>query len=66
MTPLIEDKILANQIFITDYNLFNFEDIRQKQVVATEISEQNYGSKTKKASFKIKFEESLQNIIKRN
>jgi hypothetical protein len=66
MTPLIEDKILANQIFITDYNLFNYEDIRQKEVVATEISEQNYASKSKKASFTISFEEKLQNIIKRN
>jgi hypothetical protein len=66
MTPFIEDKILANQIFITDYNLFNFDDIRQLEVVATEINEQNYSSKSKKASFKIGFEQKLQNIIKRN
>lgn len=66
MTPLIEDKLLANQIFITDYNLFNFEDTRQLQVVAIEIAEQNYSSKSRKASFKIVFEDKLQNIIKRN
>jgi hypothetical protein len=66
MTPLIEDKLLANQIFITDYNLFNFDDIRQLEVVATEITEQNYSSKSRKASFKIAFEDKLQNIIKRN
>ena len=66
MTPLIEDKLLANQIFITDYNLFNFEDIRQLEVVALEITEQNYSPRSRKGSFKIKFEEKLQNIIKRN
>lgn len=66
MTPLIEDKLLANQIFITDYNLFNFEDMRQLEVVAIEIAEQNYSSKSRKASFKIVFEDKLQNIIKRN
>lgn len=66
MTPLIEDKLLANQIFITDYNLFNFDDIRQLEVVAIEITEQNYSSKSRKASFKIAFEDKLQNIIKRN
>lgn len=66
MTPLIEDKLLANQIFITDYNLFNFDDIRQLEVVAIEIGEQNYSSKSRKASFKISFEQKLQNIIKRN
>ena len=66
MTPLIEDKLLANQIFITDYNLFNFDDIRKLEVVAVEIAEQNYSSKSRKASFKIVFEDKLQNIIKRN
>jgi len=66
MAPIINDKILANQIFITDYNLFNFEDIRQKEVIATEIAEPSYASKSRKASFEISFEEKLQNTIKRN
>ena len=66
MKPLINDKLLANQIFVTDYNLFNFEDIRQLEVIATEIEEQITSSKSRKASFKIAFEEKKQNIIKRN
>ena len=66
MVPFIKDRILANSIFITNYNLFSFEDIRQKEVVASEIQEPNFASTSKKSSFQFSFEEKLQNIIKRN
>lgn len=66
MVPFIKDRLLANQIFITNYNLFSFEDSRQKEVVASEIQEPSFASKSKKSSFEFKFEEKLQNIIKRN
>jgi len=66
LVPLVQDKILANQIFITDYNLDAFQDIRQKEVVALEITDTVYNSGSKKAKYNIRFEEKLQNIIKRN
>lgn len=66
LNPLVQDKILANNIFITDYNLDNFEDIRQLEVVAIEITDTIYNGGSRKAKYNIKFEEKLQNIIKRN
>lgn len=66
LIPLVQDKILANEIFITDYNLDSFEDIRQKEVVALEITDTVYNSGSKKAKYNIRFEEKLQNLIKRN
>ena len=66
LNPLVQDRILANSIFVTDYNLDNPEDIRQKEVVALEVIDTIYNGGSRKAKYNIKFEEKLQNIIKRN
>ncbi len=67
LNPLINDQLLANEVFITTYNLFSFEDLRDLEVYFTEVSEVNYaGNTSKKATYSMKFEEKTQNIIKRN
>ena len=64
--PLIYDKLLANRILITDYNLFNYEKYENLEVYPTEISESTFFNKYTKGMFKIKFTDKKQNIIKRN
>ena len=64
--PLIYDKLLANQIFITDYNLFNYDRYRDYEVYPTEITDSKFYSRTGNGVFSFKFTDKQQNIIKRN
>ena len=64
--PLIYDKLLANQIFITDYNLFNFDKYENFAVYPSEIVEFKTYAENFNAKIKIRFTDKKQNIIKRN
>jgi len=64
--PLIYDKLLANEILISDYNLFNPEKFDSKAVVPTELIDAPEYFSTAYKSFTIQFRDRIQNIIKRN
>lgn len=64
--PLIYDRILGNRIIITDYNLFNYDRIIEREVYPVEISEAKFNNRTGNAIFNLKFTDKKQNIIKRN
>lgn len=64
--PLIYDKLLANEILISDYNLFNPEKFDNKGVVPTEIVDSQEYVRSANKSFTVQFRDRIQNIIKRN
>lgn len=64
--PLIYDKLLANRIYITDYNLFNFDKYENLEVYPSEITEFKTFAVNVNAVIKIRFADKRQNIIKRN
>jgi hypothetical protein len=60
------DDILANDIYITDYNLDNQEEYFRKNVVFTNMPDAENHAMTKKADFVYEFKNKVDNIIKRN
>ena len=64
--PLLEDGFMSNQIFITDYNVRSYNDIRQLSVVPINYSESNTYYNSTKGRYIIEFEERTQDKIKRN
>ena len=64
--PLIYDKLLANTILISDYNLFNYDKYRDFPVYPKEPIDTKYNTKTAKGMFSWRFVDKTQNIIKRN
>lgn len=64
--PLLEDGFMANNVFITDYNLISARDIRQLEVVPVEYSESQEYYTSRRIKYVIQFEEKTQDLIKRN
>ena len=62
----LEDGFLANNIYLTGYNLLTYKDIRNKLVRISEYATQNTYSTTRNGNFEIKFVEKIQDKIKRN
>ena len=64
---ITEDNLLANEIIVIDYNLFNFGDLYREYVLYTEeYSDSQYFSKSRKGRFEFKLTDKQQNIRKRN
>ena len=65
--PLIKDRLIANDIFITPYGLFNFIEAHREVPVAKEGKEEvkTYEMNTN-ARFTINFTDKVQVPIKRN
>jgi hypothetical protein len=63
---LIKDNIRANKILLSDYNVFNEEIIRRKELYCIDISEKKSFKKNKMSKFLIKFTNKLDNNIKTN
>lgn len=64
--PLKNDKLMADNIIITDYNVRSFEDLRQINVVRTEFEGFNTFRDSRKGVFSITFDEKKQDKIKRS
>lgn len=64
--PLLKDKILANKIVVTDYNLFNYKKYREVELYPVEIFDQKFFRRTARGYFAIRFTDKVQDIIKRN
>jgi hypothetical protein len=63
---IIYDNLLANKIYISDYNLYSEENIKQKEFYCIDIPNKKPFERNRKSSFTIKFTEKLNNIIKNN
>jgi len=63
---MIYDYFLANKVFITDYNLFNFEIYRQLEVYPEDYGDATYFSQSRKGIFEFTFTDKKQDILKRN
>lgn len=63
---LIYDNLLANSIFISDYNIWNYEVYRGVTLYPEEIVQTDYSSETRMAMFTITLSDKKQNILKRN
>lgn len=64
--PLKNDKLMADSILITDYNVRSFEDLRQIKVVRTDFEGFNTFRDSRKGVFSITFDEKKQDKIKRS
>jgi hypothetical protein len=64
LNKIKNDKLMADDIFITDYNLLSFEDLRSINVVRTEFNKFGTFRGSRKGVFSIVFEEKKQNKIK--
>lgn len=64
--PIIEDKLLSSEIYITDYNIKNQEIYRRKPVTLTAIPQVDNHNLITKADFIFEFRDRTQDIIKRN
>jgi len=64
--PIVEDKLLTSEIYITDYNIKNQEIYRRKPVVLTAIPQVDNHNLITKADFIFEFRDRTQDIIKRN
>ena len=63
--PLKNDKLMADNIIITDYNVRSFEDLRQINVVRTDFEGFQTYRDSRKGIFSITFDEKQQEKIKR-
>ena len=63
--PLIYDKMLADNIYMTSYNLFGEQDINRVNVYFDGVEDHKEWSKSLLASWTLKVIEKKQNIIKR-
>lgn len=63
---LTQDNMLANQIFITDYNIQNHEIYRSIQVYPSEFEEVVHPQFNKNVRYRIKFTDKFDNVRKRN
>ena len=64
--PIIEDKLLTNDIYITDYNIKNQEIYRRKPVTLTAIPQVENHNLITKSDFVFEFKDRIQDVIKRN
>jgi len=58
--------LLANRIIISDYNLYNEEVIKEKELFLNDISEKTTYLKLGRSKFLIKFVDKQENIVKNN
>jgi len=65
-SPLLDDKIMANSIKITNYGFFEFDCHVDLEVVLEEFTDSLYFSKTKDGSFELEFTAKIQDLRKRN
>lgn len=65
-SPLLDDKIMANSIKITNYGFFEFDCHLDLEVVLEEFTESLYFSKTKDGVFELNFTARIQDLRKRN
>lgn len=63
---LFDDNILANDIYLNDYNIFNHNIIRNQAVYPSEIGEPTHYAGNVKSDFEATFKEKKQDRIKRN
>jgi len=63
---IIYDNLLANRIIISDYNLYNEEVIKEKELFLNDISEKTTYLKLGRSKFLIKFVDKQENIVKNN
>ena len=63
---ITQDNILANEIYITDYNILNPELYRRISLYPSEISDATTFAKNRNQKFIIKFTDKIDNIIKSN
>jgi len=61
----IDSILLANEIFISDYNTLNTDDLKNISVIPQSIDTEYFG-KSSKAYDEIKFEERIKTRVKRN
>lgn len=64
--PLVYDKLLANQIFVNDYNLLNPDRYDYKEVYLKEITDAKEYYLSANKTFVIQFVDKKQDMIKRN
>lgn len=62
---LLEDTILGNEIFITDYNLYNSEIYRRVPVKSSGIKEVKHYPQNRNCIYSISFKDRFDNILKR-
>lgn len=62
---LIYNDLLSNEVFVSDYNIFNAENYKGLSVVPDSITSKYY-EKNSNGSFEITFKDRKENIIKRN
>lgn len=65
-SPLLDDKVMANSIKITNYGFFEFDCHVDLEVVLEEFTDSLYFSKTKDGSFELEFTARIQDLRKRN
>lgn len=65
MREFIDEMLLANNILISDYNQLNTDNLKNINVKPLSIDTEYFES-TRKAADEIKFEERIQNRVKRN
>lgn len=65
LREFIDGMLLANKILISDYNQLNTDNLKNINVKPVSI-ETEYFAKSRKAADEIKFEERIQNRVKRN
>lgn len=62
---IIDDNMLANEIFITDYNLYNSEIFRRVPVYVSSIEPIHY-SDSRNSVYNLTFKDRFDNVLKRN
>jgi len=65
LNDLKDDGLMSTDIFITDYNLLSYEDLRQVNVIRTEFDAFDTFRNSRRAKVGITFEEKQQDKIKR-
>jgi hypothetical protein len=63
---LIEDNLIANEILLTDFNLYNTDIFRRVELYPTSINDTKSFSGNRKVIYSIIFKERVDNILKRN
>lgn len=61
-----EDLILANNVYITDYNLMNHQLFRRFNGYCSNIKDVKHHELTKKSDFSYEFRPTIDNVLKRN
>lgn len=63
---LIEDNIIANEIFITDYNIFNSQVYRRIALIPSSVSDVKHYTNNRRIIYTITFKDKVDDILKRN